>query len=127
MNAADAIADLDAELLEAGQDVVLQRLALNAGVQSVAAQVTCRGVVRGYRPQELGGGGPVGQDDCKVILGPTEIAAAGWQSGRPAHEDGAVPMKGNRVMIAGRSHNVEAAAGIYLAGTLVRIELQVRG
>lgn len=115
---------LDRHLARNGETITLQRLQFVAGVQTVAASVSCRAVVRGYRPTELIGG--ITQQDSMVVLSPTEIIAAAWTSGRPAHEDTRVPQKGNRAVIAGRVRSVEAAVGIYVAGELVRIEMQVR-
>lgn len=120
----EAIADLNQALVEDGQPIRLQRL-VNVGGSQMPTEVTCQAFVRGYQPQELVGG--ITQQDVKVIFSPTEIIAASWQSGRPANEDTRVPMKGNRVFINGRARNVEAAAGLYMAGDLVRIEMQCRG
>jgi len=138
-----AIADLDASLKDDGEPIRLQRLTpaqnndlgagggdvLGAGSGDVIGagmfEVTCQAHVRRYQPHELVGG--ITQQDSKLILSPTEIIAAGWTSGRPAYDDQRVPMKGNRVFIGGRPCNVEAAAGIRMAGELVRIEAMVRG
>jgi stage V sporulation protein SpoVS len=121
MTAAEAIAMLDSMLLRNGEDVVLQKIV--AG--SVSASVTCRAIVRGYRPEELLAG--IVQEDRQVIISPTEIDAAAWPGGADGPEDEREPVKGDRVKIAGRVHAIEAATGIRLAGTLVRIEMQVRG
>lgn len=125
MTPAEAIADLDKALVEDGEDIRLQRLTLGPNGLQIPFEVVCRAFVRGYQPQELVGG--ITQQDRKVILSPTQIIAAQWTSGRPAFDDQRVPMKGNRVFVAGRPCNVEAAAGLYVAGELVRIEMQVRG
>lgn len=114
---------LDRSLARVGQDVTLQRL---IGV-TVAAQVICRAVVRGYDPSELIGG--ITQQDLKVILSPTQIIVSGWQSfsATVPTQDQRVPVKDNKVIINGKTRNVEAAGGIYVAGELVRIEMRVRG
>lgn len=126
MTAAEqAIADLDAALAADGEDIRLVRLTLAAGGVQIPFEVTCRAFVRGYRPEELVGS--IDQQDSFVILSPGEIARKQWTSGRPSTEDRRIPMKGNRAFIAGRPCNVEAATGVYLAGLLVRIELQVKG
>ena len=122
---AEYIADLNAELADGGEDVRLQRLTLAAGSVQIPFEVVCRAFVRGYEPAELVAG--ITQQTSKVILSPTEIAQAQWTSGRPGNEDRRVPTKGNRIFIAGRARNVEAATGKYVAGVLVRIELQVAG
>ncbi len=122
------IADLDATLATDGEDVILQRTSALNGEIVVDAAVTCRskvsGLGRGYQAHLLAGN--MTQQDYIVILSPTEITAAGWASGRPAGEDGRIPMRGNAVVIKGRKHNVEACEGIYVGGTLVRIEVQAR-
>lgn len=125
MTPAEVIADLDASLREDGEDIRLQRLALGPGGLQIPFEVTCRAFVRGYQPQELVAG--ITQQDKKVILSPTQIVAASWTSGRSAHEDARVPMKGNRIILNSGPATVQAAAGLYVAGTLARLELQVRG
>lgn len=124
MTPAECIADLDGQLAAHGETIDLRRLTTGPNGVQIPLVVSCRAFVRGYKPTELVGG--ITQNDSKVILSPTEIIAAGWTSGRPANEDGRLPMKGNRVMIAGKARNVEAAGPFYVAGELVRIELQVR-
>lgn len=89
---------LDGQLARHGEDV-----GLNGG--------TKRAFVRGYKADELVG--DVRQSDRKVILSPTDLGAA--------------PARGSKVVIAGKTHNVEAVGLIKLADVLVRIELQVRG
>lgn len=125
MTPAEVIADLDASLDEDGEDIRLVRLTQGPNGTQIPFEVICRAFVRGYDPDELSGA--ITQQDSKVILSPTQIIAAQWTSGRPANEDGRVPMKGNRVFIQGRARNVEAAVGKYLPTDLVRLELQVRG
>lgn len=120
MTPAAAIADLDAQLATDGHDIVVQRV---TGGTTVAQAVTVRAFVRGYQPQELVNG--ITQQDAKVILSPTGLAA--FNSGAAAGLDVKVPIKGNRMVINGRARNVEAAVGIYMAGTLVRIEARVLG
>lgn len=126
---AEETASLNRHLREAGEDVVLQRMTTTAGVQTVAASVTCRAHVRslgrGYAANEIAG--QTSQQDQIVILSPTEITAAGWTSGRHANEDTRIPMKGNRLVIGGRATTVQSAQAIRMANTVVRIELQVRG
>lgn len=124
MTPADCIADLDSQLAAYGETVELRRLTAGPNGVQIPFSVSCRAFVRGYKPAELVGG--ITQQDSKVILSPSEIIAAGWTSGRAANEDGRLPQKGNRAMIAGKARNVEAAVGIYVAGELVRIEMQVR-
>ncbi|KRE02593.1 hypothetical protein ASE61_15055 [Bosea sp. Root670] len=116
MTPAQAIAALDRQLAQHGETVTLQRLAGAA----VAQEVTVPAFVRGFAPQELVNG--ITQQDSKLILSPTDLS--GWSSGGV---DSPVPVKNNRIVIAGRVRAVEAAAGIRLGGVLVRIECTVRG
>jgi hypothetical protein len=125
MTPREMIADLDASLRRDGEDVVLQRLTLGPGGIHIPFTVICRAHVRFYRLDELIG--VIKENDQKVILSPTQIMAAGWTSGRPAHEDRRVPMPGNRIVIKGRPHRVELGSGLYPAGELVRIELVASG
>jgi hypothetical protein len=121
MKPARAIAMLDRQLAAHGQTVTLRR----PGTPAVSADLPA--FVRGYKPQELVGA--ITQGDSEVTLSPTHIAESGWP-GALAQVDGtdaAVPRKGDKVVIQGRLRNVEAAVPIYLAGTLVRVNLTVRG
>lgn len=124
-----AIAMLDDFLRKRGQDVVLRRMQLVGGAQSVAASVTCRahdrGLGRGYQANQLVGN--LTQQDNVLIMSPSEIIAAGWTSGRAAGEDQRVPLRGNQVVVAGQVRSVESVNAIYMAGELVRIELQHSG
>lgn len=123
-DASRALVALDRSLARAGQDIVLQRM----NGAAVAAQVTCRAVVRGYTPQELVGG--ITQQDSMVILSPSQIIAAGWKAFTVTGEDPRdqrIPIKGNKAVISGKTRNVESAGGIYVDGQLVRIEMRVLG
>lgn len=125
-DAADAIAALDEALADVGQDIRLQRL---TGSQAIPFEVKCRAIVRGYAPDELING--ITQQDSFVILGPTEIDRKGWpgpqSSADPSNVDRRIPRKLDRVFINGKPRNVEAAVGIYVDDTLVRIEMRVLG
>lgn len=117
-----AIASLDARLASVGQTVTLQRRVPNGS----PVEVACKAFVRGYRPEELVGG--ISQQDSFVILSQTEITAAGWPGAGPTTTlDPRVPLKNDRVVINGRSRNIEAAVGISMADVLVRVEMQVKG
>lgn len=122
------IAELDRSLAVDGEDFVLRRV---VGTNSpVNTDVTCRGVVRGYQPQELTTN--IIQGDAKIILSPTQIIATSWPGGAPATGanaalDHRVPRRGDKAVVQGKVLNIEAAAPIYLDNVLVRIELQIRG
>lgn len=120
-----AVANLDAALAQTGQPVTLRRLVGTAS--PTAYDVTAQAFVRGYAPKEIVGG--IQQGDTLAILSPSEIVAAGWP-GAGAQSDGTdtrVPRNGDRLVIAGRIRRIEAAVPLYMAGALVRIELQLRG
>jgi hypothetical protein len=123
MTADEAISALDDQIALHGEDVVLRRLVPGAP----PVEATVRAHVRGYLPRELVGS--IVQGDTRVVLSPTSISAAGWPGAATQIDgtDAAVPRKGDRVVLSGRVRAVEAAAPVYLAGALVRIELQVRG
>ncbi len=85
-------------------------------------------VLRGYKPEELVG--EITQQDQDFILSPTEINNARWPgyfSTQTKNNDARIPRR-NDVIISTRGNlSVQAAAGIYIGETLVRIEGRVRG
>lgn len=107
-----AIASLDRQIARHGQPITLRRVVANAP----AIEATLYGFVRGYRPDELVGG--IQQGDTEVVLSPSRLKAAGWMSD---------PKRLDKVIVAGRIRNVENAVPIYIRGTVVRYNLQVRG
>lgn len=125
-DAANLIAALDGGLASVGQEITLQRL---TGTQLIPFSVKLQAIVRGYTPEELVGG--ITQQDSMVILSPTEIDRKGWPgpngSATPTNQDRRVPRKGDKAIINGKTRNVEAAVGIYVADVLVRIEMRVLG
>lgn len=128
MDPASTIAALDRSLAIAGEPATLRRTVGSANQADFDVAVTAH--VRGYKGDELTGA--IEQHDLKVIISPTEIIAAGWPGPSSVHAseagiDKRVPKRGDTVIIAGRTYNVESAAPMRMAGTLVRIELQVRG
>lgn len=108
-----AIGALDRALASTGETITLRR---TTGTQRVPLDVTCRAVVRNYRPIELVG--EIQQGDSLVILSPTEMAQAQWPW---------PPKNSDLVVVAGRQRAVQGVTPFYLDGTLVRVELQVRG
>ncbi|ACL59908.1 hypothetical protein [Methylobacterium nodulans] len=109
MSPADALAMLDRQIAENGQTVTLQ----HDGVS-----YPLRAFVRGYSPREIGNG--IQQGDSKVVLSPTELAAAGF----PADE---APERLDTLVISGRVRNVEYATPVELGDAVVRYDLLVRG
>ena len=73
VDASQALVALDRSLARAGRDIVLQRM----NGAAVAAQVTCRAVVRGYTPRELVGI----TADSMVILSPSRSSR---RAGKPS-------------------------------------------
>lgn len=108
--ATDAIADLDAELAETGQGVTLRRVVANAP----AIERPFRAFVRGYRPDEIAGG--IQQGDTLVVMSPTSLPA-----------DFTDLKRNDRVIIDGRTRNVEYVDPVRIDGVLVRINALVRG
>lgn len=110
---AEAIAELDAAIAQAGQTVMLERLVPNA------ASVTqpMRAFSRGYKPDELANG--VQQGDSLVVLSPSQLV------GTPFATE--MLVANNKIEINGRRRNIQMVDPVYMNDVLVRINLQVRG
>lgn len=120
--------DLDAMLRSDGQQVTLRRIVGTTNQTAVDCQ--CWAFVRGYKANELAGA--IIQGDSAVILSATDIIEAQWPGGQPVTSppgatDLRVPRKGDKVIIEGKTRNVEYAEPIYVANTLHRIKLKVSG
>lgn len=126
---ASLIADLDEALADAGETITLQHLTIAPNSTQIPFPVTCRAVVRGYSPEELIAGSGIIQKDRKIIMSPTEITAAGWPGPMPVgpNIDKRIPRNGDRVIRNGLPMIIQTAEGLYVQGTLVRIEAQARG
>jgi hypothetical protein len=107
MTPAQAIASLDSQLAAHGEVVSLQHMTAGA----VASTDTPKAFVRDYRSDELVGA--IEQGDRKVILSATGVTG--------------LPKANDRVVVAGRTFNVQAVETVRLAGTVVRHNLRVRG
>lgn len=108
MTAAEAIAMLDAQIAEHGQDVILRTGNTTTG------QVTVRAFVRGYKPSELVG--LVKQGDKMVALSPTGLGSFGE------------PKANQIVVVDGRPRTIQGEPEyIRVGSTLVRINLTARG
>jgi hypothetical protein len=81
--------------------------------------------MRQYQPDELVGG--IIQGDSFVILSPSEIIAANWPGTVTAPGDKRVPKHGDQLIVQGIARTVQTGTPFYIAGALVRLELQVRG
>ena len=107
------IARLDAAIAGYGQEVVLQRTAVDAaGDVSVAESVTCPAAVRNFGPQDLEAGGV---QEIKVIVSPTGLGAFG------------LPSRDDRILIDGNPANIVQIAPLSYGGSLVRVNLLCRG
>jgi hypothetical protein len=116
MTPADAIAMLDRQIAEHGQTVTFERLVgtgPTATRQGGGVQIAAH--VRTLREDELIAG--MTQNDLMVIVSPTGLD--GWQFG--------IPIKGDKVVVDGVSRNIELPQPIKIAGTLVRLNLKVKG
>jgi hypothetical protein len=103
----EAIAQLDADLADAGETVTLIRG--NSSASFLA-------VVSGYTPQEIQPGSGIVQGDSRVVLSPTGLASF------PA-----LPKRNDKLRVAGVQWNVQAVNPLSFGDTVVRIELQIRG
>lgn len=108
------LAALDRALSRAGETITLRRPLGTSPITYRDVQV--RAHVRGFNTEDLTGA--ITQVDSKVIMSPSEITAANWPG---------PPKKGDKVIIDGRTRNVEAVFPIYASNELVRIEMRVRG
>lgn len=121
------IAKLDGALAKAGEDVVLRRVYGQAPrINNV--DLPLRATVLDYRPEELVGG--IAQTDSKVILSPTEIKRRCWPGGEnpsTSIADPTLPRRNDKIIVDGRTRNIEFVNPISVFDTLVRIELRISG
>lgn len=84
---------------------------------------------------DLSAGGAAYQQGVTVIMSAVEIINAAadspstWPGSNPSGFPGdpRIPAKGDKILIDGRSRNVNAAHPIYVNGDLVRVNLEVAG
>lgn len=123
------LAALDRALARKGETMVLRRRSFAAGSTEAKFDAELRAIVRGYSQEELVGG--ITQTDSLVIISPTDLKRAQWQSGRKPSEasgaDGFLPVKGDYAIIRGRTRMIEAVGVIYVGPDAVRIEMRVLG
>jgi len=122
------IAQLDLSLAVDGEDFTLRRV--TGTVSPSNTDVSCRGFIRAYGPEELTVA--IIQGDSKIIMSPTQIIAGSWPGGTPpngpnAALDARVPRRGDKAVVQGKIMNIQDANPIYLDNVLIRIELAVRG
>ena len=113
------ISDLDFALAADGQTVTLKR-----GV----ATVDCAAFVRDLNSEQLVDA--VAQQEFKVIISPTQINEAVWPAApdSPAPSvEARIPIKGDKITIAGRVRTVQSVLPKFVADVLVRIDMKVVG
>jgi hypothetical protein len=115
---AAAIAMLDKQLAEHGQDAVLTR-----SVGGSPATVTVRARFLGHAVDELAAG--VGQIIRDFVMSPSQIAAAPTWAGGGAEP--IWPRIGDKITVDGRRYEIEATGTVSVGGTVVRINGKVRG
>jgi len=106
MTPADAIAMLDRQLADHGENVTYH--VVTAGAADAGALV--RAFVRGLKPEELVG--TISQKDRKVTLSPSS---------------GVAPVEGNRFDIAGKDCTIIAVEPVRLNSAVVRYNVVVKG
>lgn len=108
MTPAQAIGMLDRQLAKHGETLSLRR----GGTPPLS--VNGRGFVRAFKPQDLVG--EVQQGDTMVVLSPNSVGMF------------PIPiLQGDKIVVAGRVKNVEAAEHVRMLDQVVRINVQVRG
>jgi hypothetical protein len=122
---AAAIASLDAQLAEHGEDCILRR---KEGSPLVEKDVTVRASVRGLRGDELVG--TATQAYSKAVLSMTQILAAGWPAGHtviPGAVDPRIPRPNDFLIVKGKQRQIMFADPIAVDGVVVRVNLTVAG
>lgn len=108
MTPGQAIAMLDRQLADHGEDIALRHM--SGG--TAASIETVRAFVRGYKPDEVVGA--IQQGDGKITLSPTGLSLP--------------PKFNDKTVIGGtKVRNIQAVEEIKLAGVVVRYNVQVRG
>lgn len=113
MNPASAKASLRRQLSEHGQDIVLRRYTAPSGNPRPSDDLPVRAFVRAVKAEEI-----VGRIDStfsNVAFDPDDAAGL-W----PVRKD-------DKVVIDGKTRNVEVVKPVTLAGVLVRCDLVVAG
>lgn len=120
------VSDLQASLAREGENVVLRRK-----VAGTPVDVAVRAAVRVKTVPNALISGTV-QDDYYVVMGMTEIRAAGWPGTglvgtAPFVVDSQVPMRGDMMIIKGNAARVERVNDIAVNGVVVRCNITARG
>jgi len=125
MTPASAIASLDKQLAEHGEDCILRR---KEGSPLVEKDVTVRASVRGLRSDDVVG--TATQAYSKAVISMTQILAAGWPAGHvitPGATDPRIPRANDFLVVKGKQRQIMFADPIAVDGIVVRINLTVVG
>jgi hypothetical protein len=125
MTPASAIASLDKQLAEHGEDCTLRR---KEGSPLVEKDVTVRASVRGVRSSEVVG--TVTQAYSKAVISMTQILAASWPVGHtvtPGAVDPRLPRANDFLIVKGKQRQIMFVNPIAIDGTVVRVNLTVAG
>jgi hypothetical protein len=125
MTPASAIASLDRQLAEHGEDCTLRR---KEGSPPVEKDVTVRASVRGVRSNEVVG--TVTQAYSKAAISMTQILASGWPAGHTVIAgavDPRLPRANDFLVVKGKVRQIMFADPIAIDDTVVRVNLMVAG
>lgn len=128
MSPESAIAMLDRQLAQHGEDVLLERVTGTQGQITFSAPCRARLLVP-REPQPVTEGAQ--QREQTYALSPSDINRAQWPG--PAilpvpPGDRRIPKKGpDRLVVQDKTLAIENGVGIYVDGELVRVEVTVRG
>lgn len=125
MTPASAIAALDRQLSEHGEDCILRR---KEGNPLVEKDVTVRASVRGLRGDEIVG--TATQAYSKAVLSMSQILEAGWPAGHtvtPGAVDPRLPRVNDFLVVKGKQRQIMFADPIEVDGVVVRVNLTVAG
>lgn len=120
-----AIASLDKQLAEHGEDCTLRR---KDGNPLTDKDVTVRASVRGLRGDEIVG--TATQVFSKAVISMTQILAAEWPAGHvvaPAAVDPRIPRPNDFLIVKGKVRQIMFADPIAINGVVVRVNLTVAG
>lgn len=106
------VASVEADIEREGEPVELLRNLPDGGQLTASLKA----FVRGFKPEELGGG--IVQGDRAMHVAPRKLAAAGWPD---------APRKPDQVTIAGKTATVQSCETRRLRGVPCMHLVQVRG
>lgn len=119
MNAAEALASHRAMLAEVGEDIVIRRYTGDADPNRPKTDIIARARVTGYQPRDMVGGISVG-DRKVIVMVDTLGALLPIVPGRDSADKAVV--RGKELTIIAVDDSTRR-----IGGTLIALELQVRG